>query len=51
MDYWHKKWACPFFRWDEKCCIGCEGGKLRFREAQSAQTYMDAYTFGRFQPA
>ena len=30
MDYYHLQWQCPFFKWDEKQRIGCEGGILRF---------------------
>ena len=43
MDYWHKKWACPFFKWDERLCVGCEGGKLRFADTEHALAYMDAH--------
>ena len=43
MDYWHKAWTCPFFRWDEQTVVGCEGGKLRFPDKESAVEYMDAF--------
>lgn len=43
MDYWHKAWTCPFFKWDDQKSVGCEGGKLRFPDKQSAVEYMDAY--------
>ena len=43
MDYWHKAWTCPFFKWDDKQSVGCEGGKLRFHDKESAVEYMDAY--------
>ena len=46
MDYWHKKWACPFFKWDDQQSIGCEGGKLRFHDKESAMQYMDTYCAG-----
>ena len=43
MDYWHKAWTCPFFKWDDQKSVGCEGGKLRFPDKQSAVEYMDGY--------
>ena len=43
MDYWHKAWTCPFFTWDDKKSVGCEGGKLRFPDKESAVQYMDTY--------
>lgn len=43
MDYWHKAWTCPFFKWDDQKCVGCEGGKLLFADKESAVEYMDAY--------
>lgn len=46
MDYWHKVWVCPFFKWDDVQSIGCEGGKLRFYDKDSAVEYMDAYCAG-----
>lgn len=42
MDYWHKAWICPFFRWDDVQMVSCEGGsKLRFPDRESAMQYMD----------
>lgn len=46
MDYWHKAWTCPFFKWDDVQNVGCEGGKLRFKDRKSAVAYMDAYCAG-----
>lgn len=46
MDYWHKAWACPFFKWDDVQSVGCEGGKLRFPDKESAVAYMDTYCAG-----
>lgn len=46
MDYWHKAWTCPFFKWDDVQSVGCEGGKLRFPDKESAVEYMDAYCAG-----
>lgn len=46
MDYWHKAWTCPFFKWDDQKSIGCEGGKLQFHDKESAVEYMDRYCAG-----
>lgn len=34
--YSHKKWACPFFTWDEKFKVHCEGGCMKFRDRKEA---------------
>ena len=46
MDYWHKAWTCPFFKWDDQKNVGCEGGKLCFHDKASAVEYMDKYCAG-----
>lgn len=46
MDYWHKAWRCPFFKWDDVQSVGCEGGKLRFADKESAVEYMDTFCAG-----
>lgn len=46
MDYWHKAWTCPFFKWDDMKSVGCEGGKLCFHDKESAVEYMDKYCAG-----
>ena len=33
--YSHKTWACPFFRWDERLCVRCEGGCMSFPDRKS----------------
>ena len=34
--YSHKTWACPFFRWDERLCVRCEGGCMNFPDREAA---------------
>ena len=41
--YSHITWTCPFFTWDEKTTIHCEGGKIRFPDAQAKREYAKAY--------
>lgn len=33
--YSHKTWACPFFRWDERLCVRCEGGCMSFPDREA----------------
>ncbi len=32
-------WCCPFFTWEEKNCVHCEGAKLRFGTAEGRLDY------------
>lgn len=41
--YSHKKFACPFFTWDEKFKVHCEGGCVKFRDRKEAGEYQDRY--------
>ena len=43
MDYWKKTFRCPFFRYDEKQILGCEGGRIKFPDAATAKRFMDEY--------
>ncbi len=41
--YSHKTWACPFFKWDERLSVRCEGGCVRFRDREQAAEYQNGY--------
>lgn len=43
MDYWHRDWKCPFFKWDEKLLVVCEGGRVIFPDEKAARDYFDRY--------
>ena len=44
MDYWHKCWICPYFIWDEKQTIGCEGKTvIRFPDVNAVKDYINKY--------
>ncbi len=43
MGYSNKTFACPFFKWDERLCVHCEGGVVRFRDRREAMEYIDRY--------
>lgn len=47
MDYWHMAYKCPYFKWDEKLRVGCEGKHiLRFDTVTQAKKYMKSYCAG-----
>lgn len=46
MDYWHRAWSCPYFVWDEKLKMGCEGGRLIFPDKKCALSFLDKYCAG-----
>lgn len=39
MGYSHRTWACPFYRWDERCKVHCEGGCVAFPDREAAAEY------------
>ena len=41
--YSHKTWACPFFKWDEKLRIHCEGGRLALPDQAALRDYAGRY--------
>ena len=41
--YSHKTWACPFFRWDERLCVRCEGGCMGFPDREARAESADRY--------
>ncbi len=43
MGYSNKTFACPFFRWDERLRVHCEGGCVSFRDRQEATEYIDRH--------
>lgn len=44
MDYWHKDWKCPFYKYNEQRKVCCEGGcRVQFADKSSAGQYMTRY--------
>ena len=41
--YSNRAWACPFFVWDDKQKIHCEGGTVKFRDPQELGDYADQF--------
>ncbi len=44
--YSHKYWSCPFFVWDERLAVHCEGGRLRFPDWEAAETFTGRFCAG-----
>ena len=36
-------WCCPFFKWEEKLTVHCEGAKLRFGTDSARLDYARRY--------
>ena len=43
MGYSNKTFACPFFKWDERLCVHCEGGRPSFPDRTAAQEYINQF--------
>ena len=41
--YTHVNWVCPFFKWDERLRIHCEGGRQVYPDRQAARDYAQRY--------
>lgn len=41
--YSNRVWACPFFRWDERRKVHCEGGCVAFGRGSTFHDYADRY--------
>lgn len=41
--YSTRRWECPFFRWDERRCIHCEGGRMHMQDLESYRRYVRTY--------
>lgn len=44
MSYLDRRWACPFYRYDERQCVHCErGSKLKFPDMTAEIAYVDRH--------
>lgn len=43
MGWSNRTWTCPFFKWDERLCVHCEGGRVRFPDGRAAAAYTSRY--------
>ena len=41
--YTNRSWVCPFFKWDERLRVHCEGGRQVFPDGQAARDYAGRY--------
>ena len=47
MGYSNRTWSCPFFTWDERLCVHCEGGCVTFPDREAEQDYIRQYCASR----
>ncbi len=45
--YTHRTWTCPFFKWDEKYKVHCEGARLVFPDKETEWEYTGSYCAGK----
>lgn len=38
-----KTYCCPFYRWEEKLSVHCDGGCLRFPDQETRNDYLKQY--------
>lgn len=38
-----RTYDCPFWKWDEKLCTHCEGGRMTFPNDDAKQDYIARY--------
>jgi hypothetical protein len=43
VGYSSKTFVCPFFKWDERLRVHCEGGCLSFHDRPEAEDYIDRH--------
>ena len=43
MGYSHLIYCCPYYEWDGKTDMHCEGGKIAFPDRATAQMYFNTY--------
>lgn len=43
MGYSNRYWTCPFFTWDEKLKVHCEGGLVKFPDRKTLTGYADRH--------
>lgn len=43
MGYTNRYWMCPFYKWDEKNAIHCEGGSMIKLPKQALREYASCY--------
>ncbi len=44
--YSGRLWACPFFHWDERQGIHCEGGCITFQDERTYRGYAKQFCCG-----
>lgn len=43
LKYSHMIYCCPYYDWDAKTSMHCEGGRIEFPDRPTAQAYFETY--------
>lgn len=43
MGYYHYYWTCPYYKWDERRSVHCEGGRIGLPTNAAAREYFRTY--------
>lgn len=38
-----KTWCCPFFRWEDRLRVNCEGGRVCFHDGEERRLYINRF--------
>lgn len=38
-----KTWECPFYKWDARLAVYCEGGKITFPDRKALEDYSEKH--------
>lgn len=41
--YFPKLFICPYYTWDDRLSVHCEGGKISFHDTESANAYKENF--------
>jgi len=42
-NYSNKTWICPYYKYDRKLSVTCEGGKVFFPSSEAGRKFTDTY--------
>ena len=43
MRYYHLVWCCPYYNWDARTAVHCEGGRIDLPSGEAAREYFEIY--------
>ena len=43
MDYFSFEWRCPYYKWNDKLGVRCEGGRMKLPTDEASREYIRQY--------